>query len=89
MGRLVERHRDPPPLRTNDKRTMATGTALWLVLLVGLAVRHEAVRRAGLLWWYPMCASGIVLGLIGLLYLKVRPAQLARRQARRDAERRS
>jgi hypothetical protein len=87
VGRLTERRRDPPPLHTNDMRTVAVGTALWLVLLAGLAVWHDHVRRAGLLWWYPLSASGIVLGLLGLLYLRVRPAQLARRQAKRDAER--
>jgi hypothetical protein len=83
---LTERRRDPPPLRTNDKRTVAVGSVAWLVLLIALAVRHDAVRRAGLLWWFPMCDSGMALGLLGLLYLKVRPAQLTRRQAQRDAE---
>ena len=83
---MTERRRDPPALRTSSKRTIAVGTGGWVILLIGLAVKHDAVRRAGLLWWYPMAACGIVLGLLGLLYLKVRPAQLARRQAASDAE---
>ncbi|MEO6712578.1 MAG: hypothetical protein ABIM89_04010 [Mycobacteriales bacterium] len=84
---MTERRRDPPPLRTNDMRTVAVGTALWLGVLLGLVLRHDSVERAGLLWWYAMCACGIALGLLGVVYLKVRPAQLERKQRRRDEER--
>lgn len=84
---MAERRRDPPPLRTNDMLTIASGTAMWLVVLIGLVIWHDAVERAGLVWWYAMCAGGIVLGLFGLLYLRIRPAQLERKQRRRDEAR--
>ena len=83
---MTQQRREPPELRTNDKRTVAVGTGLWVVLLIGLAARHNDVRRAGLLWWYPMALCGIGLGLFGLFYLKVRPAQLARKQLERDRD---
>ncbi|MDQ1709880.1 MAG: hypothetical protein QOG49_1265 [Frankiaceae bacterium] len=85
---MPELRRDPPPLRTNDAKTVAVGTALWLVVLVGLAVGHDRVRRDER-WWYAACACGIALGLLGLLYLRIRPAQLARKQKARDEARSS
>lgn len=84
---MTERRRDPPPLRTDDRKTVAVGTALWVGLLIGLTIFRDDVREAGLTWWFAMCACGIALGLFGLVYLKVRPAQLARKQQTRDAER--
>ena len=78
--------RDAPPLRTDDRRIVAVGTGLWLLTLIGLAVMFDEVRDAGLLWWIPMSACGVAWGLLGLLYLRIRPAQLARREAKRDAE---
>lgn len=79
--------REPPPLRTKDSRIVAVGTALWVVLLAGLLLRYDDVRGAGLLWWIPMSACGVLWGLLGLVYLRVRPAQLARRESQRAAER--
>lgn len=80
----IRRH-DPPPLRTDDRRIIAVGTAVWIAVLVGLLIWRGDVRRAGLLWWFPMCLCGVAFGLLGLVYLRVRPGQLARRQARHDA----
>jgi hypothetical protein len=82
---MRERHPEPAPLRTNDVRTVAVGTALWLVLLLGLAIFHDAVRRNGLLWWYPMCLCGIALGGIGLWSTS---RQAARRRAAPDEQQR-
>ena len=64
---MAERRPDPEPLHTNDTLTVTVGTALWALLLVGLLVFHDAVRRGGLLWWYPMCLCGLALGAIGLV----------------------
>jgi uncharacterized membrane protein len=69
-----QRHPEPEPLRTNDVQTVTVGTALWLVLLIGLAVFHDAVRRNGLLWWYAMCLCGLALGGIGLFSTRRRAA---------------
>ena len=61
-----ERKPDPPPLRTNDARAIAVGTAAWVVLLLVLLVLHSTLQRHHTTWWYGVCGVGIALGLIGL-----------------------
>jgi hypothetical protein len=53
-------------MQTNDVLAVAVGTVLWAVFLVGLLPFQGALRRNGLLWWYPMAICGIALGLLGL-----------------------
>jgi hypothetical protein len=61
----VERKPDPPPLRTNDVRTVAAGTALWGVALVVSA----ALREWDAVW---TCTAGFLLGFVGLAYVRRR-----------------
>lgn len=64
-----ERRRpDPPPLRTDDRKTVLVGTAVWAVLLVVTLVgRDDLGGDRG--WWPWSCAAGVALGLVGLVYL--------------------
>ncbi len=70
----MERKPDPPPLRTDDVRTVAIGVALWAGALVVALVRDEP----GMAW---TCAAGLALGLIGIVYTKRRAAAIARDEA--------
>lgn len=72
---------DPPPLRTDDVRTVAIGTVLWLVALLGLLPFWSRLDDAGRLWWIPACACGFALGLIGLVYTRRRAAAITRDEA--------
>ena len=66
------RRPDPPPLETNDAPIILVGTCLWaagLVVLLVLRIGDLAEVRD---WWMGMCVYGIVLGLIGLRYLRGR-----------------
>ncbi|HXD60915.1 MAG TPA: DUF2530 domain-containing protein [Lacisediminihabitans sp.] len=58
-----ERRPDPAPVKTDDRKAMLVGTALWLVALVALLA---FTARAGVLLW--TCAAGLALGLVGILY---------------------
>ncbi|MGB8652126.1 MAG: DUF2530 domain-containing protein [Mycobacteriales bacterium] len=72
--RLAQRP-DPPPLETDDVRIVAGGTALWAIGLVVLV----ALRAAGTdvhTWWIVMCASGFVLGLLGVRFCARRRSAL-------------
>ena len=67
----MERKPDPPPLATDDVRTVWVGTSLWAVALVVFAV----LREWDAVW---TCAAGLGLGFIGVTYMKRRAAAIAR-----------
>ena len=67
----MTRKPDPPPLRTNDVRTVRIGTALWGVALAGSA----ALQRWDAFW---TCVAGFALGFVGINYTKRREAAIAR-----------
>jgi len=62
-----ERRPDPAPVKTDDRKAMLVGTALWLVALLALLA---FTGRAGVLLW--TCAFGLALGLVGILYTSLR-----------------
>ena len=82
MALLQGRRPDPPPLETDDARTVAVGTAAWAVALVVLVVLRlaDVTRVEG--WWIAMCAWGAGLGLAGVWYCRRRQAAIARDKAR-------
>ncbi len=56
------------PMRVDTVRIIVAGTAAWAVaLVVTLAV--PALRTGSRGWWPWACASGVLLGLIGLAYV--------------------
>lgn len=67
----MERKPDPPPLRTDDVRTVWVGTSLWAVALVVFAV----LRDWDAVW---TCACGLGLGFVGVAYMRRRAAAIAR-----------
>lgn len=82
MSRRARRP-DPPPLETDDSTVVLVGTGLWaaaLVVLLLLRVTGAAEVRD---WWLAMCVYGILLGLVGVRY--VRRHQEHTRDADRDA----
>ncbi|HVM28023.1 MAG TPA: DUF2530 domain-containing protein [Mycobacteriales bacterium] len=82
MGLLQGSRPDPPPLETDDVRTVAVGTGLWAAGLVVLVVlRLLDVTRVET-WWIVMCACGLVLGLVGVRYCQRRRAAIERDKAR-------
>lgn len=70
----MERKPDPPPLRTNDVRTVQVGAGLWAVAGVVFAVLGE---------WQAVwtCVAGLLLGFVGIAYTKRRAAAIARDEA--------
>lgn len=73
---------DPPPLETDDVRTVALGTAAWAVALVVLGVLRLARGDEIHTWWLEMCACGALLGLAGVRYCRRRRAAIERDRAR-------
>ncbi len=62
-----ERRPDPEPVKTDDRKAMLAGLALWLLALVGLLLFLGPLMAAGLHWWLWTCVVGLALGLLGLV----------------------
>jgi hypothetical protein len=61
-----ERRPDPVPVKTDDRKAVLTGIVLWIF---GLVVLLIVSPQPTLIY---TCATGIVLGLIGLIYTHAR-----------------
>ena len=61
-----ERKPDPAPVKTDDRKAVLTGLAVWIVALVVVLVAQPQPETIY------TCAVGIVLGLVGLIYTNAR-----------------
>lgn len=77
---------DPPPLRTDDVRIAAAGTAGWVIALVVLLIADLSADHR---WWLWVCVAGIVIGLFALWYVPRLQAARERQEAARAASRSS
>jgi Protein of unknown function (DUF2530) len=67
--RASERRPDPEPLRTDDRKAVLVGTAVWAGMLAAtLALRADLVAQ-GRGWWVWTCIAGAGLGLAGLAFV--------------------
>jgi FtsH-binding integral membrane protein len=68
-----ERRPDPGPVKTDDRRPLLVGLAVWVIatIIVLLFLRPMSNSQNGPLLW--TCVVGIVLGLAGLVYAAKRP----------------
>lgn len=59
---------------TRDSATLPVriGTAAWALAGVALLVSRDRLAEHGATWWLGACAIGVVSGLGGLLYLRIR-----------------
>lgn len=69
---------DVDPLDVDGTRTVAVGTALWLVAFVLLLPFYGRLEASGRLWWLWTCLAGFGLGVLGWDYCR-------RRRNRRNA----
>lgn len=73
-GYAVQRNPDPPPLPTDDVRTVWAGTSLWAVAGVVSLLLDEGDAA-----W--TCLAGFLLGLVGVAYMRRRAVAIARDEA--------
>jgi hypothetical protein len=66
---------DVEPLDVDGVRTVAVGTALWLVAFVLLLPFYGRLEEAGRLFWLWTCVAGFGLGLIGWDHCRRRRAR--------------
>ncbi|MHA6695593.1 DUF2530 domain-containing protein [Homoserinimonas sp. A520] len=63
-----ERRPDPVPPKTDDRKPILIGIGLWLVALVAVLLLGPLLAPADR-WWVWACVAGLVLGVIGLIYI--------------------
>lgn len=72
------------PLDVSGIRTVAVGTALWLVVFVVMIPFHGQLRAGDHLWWLWTVLAGFGLGLFGWGYCRLRKNRLAARSTGSD-----
>ena len=70
--RSRDRRPDPAPLATNDRATVLIGIAIWVVAWVVALLLHDRLAASGNGWWIWTPPAGIVLGVLGLAYVRRR-----------------
>jgi hypothetical protein len=70
------------PLDVTGVRTVAVGSALWLVAFVALLPFYSTLQEHDRGWWLWTCLAGFGLGLLGLEYCRRRRRHLAARPER-------
>jgi hypothetical protein len=70
--RSADRRPDPPPLPTQDRITVLVGIAVWAVLWVVALVARGWLADTGRDWWIWTPPAAIVLGVLGLRYVRSR-----------------
>jgi hypothetical protein len=68
------------PVDVDGVRAVTIGTVLWAIALIALLPFWSKLDDDGHLWWIATCAAGVVLGLLGLLYVTRRRAAIRRSQ---------
>lgn len=63
-----ERKPDPAPVKTDDRKAILVGIALWIAALAVLLLFLGPLVESGSGWWLWTCVAALVLGIIGLLY---------------------
>ena len=74
-----ERRPDPQPVKTDDRKAILVGFALWLGAAAVVFAFIGPLTEQGNAWWLWTCFAGLGLGLLLLLY-----TQWKRRQDRRE-----
>jgi len=65
------------PLDVDGIAAITVGTVAFAVALVVCLVTRTSLADAGRTWWIWVCASGTLLGLAGLVYVRRRAAAYA------------
>jgi hypothetical protein len=74
------------PLDVNGVRTVAVGSALWVVAFVAMLPFVGTLRDNGQLSWLWTCIAGFGLGLLGLEYCRRRRKALQLDPSRRQTD---
>ncbi len=67
-----ERRPDPLPARANARKAFFVGTLGWLAALIGVLVFQNELVARGLGWWLWCSIIGLVLGVLGLAWVRLR-----------------
>ncbi|WP_307816616.1 DUF2530 domain-containing protein [Nocardioides limicola] len=72
LGKRVLAVAEVEPLDVDGVRTVAVGSAIWLVAFLALLPFTSRLADADRLWWLWACLAGFGLGLFGYEYCRRR-----------------
>jgi len=76
MGDAKDRQGDPAALApaggSDAVLPVTVGTAIWAVALLVATAMRDRLRAAGDGWWLWVCVTGLVLGLLGSVWVRRR-----------------
>lgn len=64
-----DRRPDPAPVKTDARKVLVVGVALWVIALAVMLFLLQPLQEQNLMWMLWTCVAGLALGVIGLLYL--------------------
>jgi H+/Cl- antiporter ClcA len=68
----------PPPPEFSENAPVAVGSAVWaLLFVIGLFIRPDLIE-SDREWWIWSALAGVVIGLLGYLYLRRRHQRMLR-----------
>jgi hypothetical protein len=74
-----QRHPEVEPVGNDGVRTVAVGTALWVIGFLVLLPFRDALAEHDADWWLWVCVAGAGLGLLGIAYCVRRRNRLGSR----------
>jgi hypothetical protein len=69
----------PPAPPVNGVRIAVIGTGAWVVALVCALLIHATLTGRGRGWWIGCAAVGVLLGLFGIVFLRLYERRIVRR----------
>jgi hypothetical protein len=76
--RPVLRNAEVEPLDLDGVNSVIVGSAVWLLAMVFVLVRHGHLEDTGRGWWLYAVLAGLALGVIGFVYCIRRRSRVRR-----------
>ena len=68
-----ERRPDPVPVKTDDRKPILIGLAVWVIATIVVVLFFAPMSGSGNIELLSTCVVGMALGLAGLIYAAKRP----------------
>ena len=82
----IDRSRNMAPLDVDGVKTFKIGTAAFVIALIVCLALNQGLTEHGQQWWIWTCVTGIVIGLLGIVYTTRRSKVYAEAREANEAQ---